>query len=144
MIETSPVTLGEASCKQWYGSTEESGKGLLLEIPVLDEVSDIDVKQAFFRGMVTDIRWEKRKEGQILVADFKIEERTKPDIIMDADPKEEVGNQPPSLHKQEEFPFELESSEAIISYNDKGKMRYFKVIGIKDGKPLFYQPMPKN
>nr|WP_299342581.1 hypothetical protein [Allomuricauda sp.] len=144
LAKAPPIDFGNPSCRQWYGGTEQSDSGLLLEIPVLGETSEIEIKQAFFRGKITDFSWETRGESKVLIADFKNPVRTKPDIVMDADPKKEVGNQPPSLNKQEDFPFELDSSEAILSYLEKGKIKYYKIVGVKEKKPLLYQERPKN
>ncbi|MEN1785902.1 MAG: hypothetical protein AAGF77_12275, partial [Bacteroidota bacterium] len=53
----------------------------------------------------------------------------KPDIIMDLDPRKEVGNRPPQ--PKELFPFALTSEEYVLSYKKDQSIQYAKLKGVK-------------
>ncbi|WP_350284141.1 hypothetical protein [uncultured Croceitalea sp.] len=138
LTESAPMDLGDATCQAWSGGRAESGSGILLEIPVLAETSNtIELQKAFFRGMTADITLKTNEGKTMASASFKKQMLERPDIVMHADPKEEVGNKPPKV--KEVFPFELGSDECVISYLDGDTVKYFKVTGIKEKKARIYQ-----
>lgn len=47
---------------------------------------------------------------------------SKPDLVMDIDSKEEIVNQPPII---KEIPFQLKSTEAVLEYKHKGKIKRY-------------------
>jgi hypothetical protein len=47
---------------------------------------------------------------------------SKPDLVMDVDPKEEAVNQPPII---KEIPFQLKPTEAVLEYKHKGKKKRY-------------------
>ncbi|QLG45197.1 hypothetical protein [Costertonia aggregata] len=149
-----PFELGTASCHEWVGGKEETGKGLLLKIPVnykpLNSLPEnhVSLKQAFFRGKVSDIVIDQEGGATYATAKFIKYFKAKPDLIMHADSRQEVGNQPPKMIKnkeiENEFPFKLAKDEAVISYMQKGKLKYTKITGIKDKTPVIHNSKPKN
>ncbi len=144
IMAEAPLEISKSVVKEWYGGREESGTGFLLEVSLADSEETLKWRQAYFRGKVSDLELVKENGRLMIVGKFNHTTTTKPDIIMDADPKKEVGNQPPSLNKDEKFPFDLSPSEAILSYEEGGKVKYFKVEDIKEGKPALYQQKPRN
>lgn len=138
MVENPPFELGNATCQEWKGGRAESGSGLLLEVPLHNENLDqIKLQQAFFRGKIADVTTESGDKGWVAKANFRNPGMKKPDMVMDADAKKEVGNQPPS--GKEKFPFELGANECVISYMDGETIKYFKIEGIKEKAPLLYK-----
>ena len=138
LVQEAPMKFGEATCQAWTGGRAESGSGLLLEIPmVMDAAETVVIQQAFFRGKVADVTMENVETGMLAKANFKNGTRTKPDMTMHVDAKQEVGNQPPQ--PKEEFPFDLEDDQCVLSFLDGDTVKYVKVEGIKDKKPLFYK-----
>ena len=138
LVDKPPFDMGDATCQKWVGGREESGSGLLLNISVNETLSgNTQLQQAYFRGMVADIKMEE-KDGQLMAtANFLNKRDEKPDMVMHSDPKKEVGNKPPKL--KDKFPFELEADECVVSYLEDDKMQYFKITDIKEKKPLSYQ-----
>lgn len=138
MVAQAPIEMGSATCQSWAGGRAESGSGMLLQIPVLnDNLDGKTLQQAFFRGKVADITMENTENGWLAMANFKNQTMEKPDIIMHADSKKEVGNQPPQV--KEKFPFELEKDECVISFIDGDTLKYFKVSNIKDKAPKMFK-----
>lgn len=141
-----PFQLGSASCQHWAGGKEESGTGLILKIPIMAiEEGDVAMQNVYFRGKMTKLNLEIQEGKTYAIAKFEEPSMEKPDIIMHADPKQEVGNRPPKMKDAEiDFPFELADDEAVISYMEKEKLKYAKISGIKEKAPLIYNSKPMN
>ena len=138
MVENPPFELGTATCQSWTGGRVESGSGLLLQIPVLSEnLDNMKLQQAYFRGKIADLKLKSTDNGWVAESNFITRAAGKPDMTMHADAKQEVGNQPPM--PKEKFPFELENNQCVLSYLDGDTVKYFKVEGIKEKKPVFYK-----
>ncbi|NJB71537.1 hypothetical protein GGR42_001999 [Saonia flava] len=130
-----PFVLGNVTAQKWVGGMEQTGTGYELKIPIPEILKDnVVLEEVFFRGRIAEITMENK---QVAMAKYT---SSKPDIIMHADPKEEVGNQPPSMDKKskKKFPFELTSSEAVLSYNEDGKTKYFKIKKVKELAPKIF------
>ncbi len=137
LVDNPPFELGQATCQSWKGGRAETGSGIKLEIPLLTEnMEEMKMQQAYFRGMTADVTLNSNEGKWIAKANFMKPNLEKTDMIMDADPKEEVGNQAPIIEK---FPFELKADQCVISYMDGDKIKYFMIEGVKDKKPLIYQ-----
>jgi hypothetical protein len=138
LAKTAPFEMGQVTCQSWTGGRAESGSGIKLEIPVLSENMDtMKMQQAFFRGKVADISMSTLEGKWMASANFMNKSTEKPDMVMHSDSKQEVGNQPPTL--QEKFPFEIGDNECVISYMDGDKVKYYKIEGVKEKKPLIYK-----
>ena len=53
----------------------------------------------------------------------------KPDLILDVNPENEYGNQPPIAQKQR---FQINSSEAVLEFIQKGKIKHYKFTNITE------------
>ena len=80
---------------------------------------------------------ENTETGWIATANFKNQNREKPDMVMHADSKKEVGNKPPMT--KEKFPFELEADQCVLSFLDGDTVKYYKVKNIKEKKPKMFK-----
>lgn len=131
LVKNPPFEMGQAMCQSWVGGRPEGGSGIKLEVPISNLPSEASMMQkAYFRGKIANLKLEDREEGKIAIANFMNESAKKADIIMHADSREEVGNQPPKL--KEEFPFELSPDQCVVSYLDGDKVKYFKIEGVKE------------
>lgn len=138
LVDNPPFEMGQATCQSWTGGRAETGSGTLLEISLLGEnMPEMKMQQAYFRGMMAEVSIDSNDGDWIAKANFKNQSSNKMDMVMHADPKEEVGNQPPM--EKEKFPFELSDNQCVISYMDGDMIKYFKIEGIKEKKPLIYK-----
>ncbi len=141
-IETTvPFSIGSASSQDWVGGVAPAGSGTLVSIEVTQmNQEEITLEQLYFRGKITPLSTEIEEGVMYAKADMKKKTRKPQDINMDADPAKEFGNKPTKAHKKdkEAFPFELQPDEAVISYKEGDKIKYFKVSGIKKKKQLIY------
>ena len=134
LSDKAPFEMGPATCQPWTGSGAEAGSGLLLEIPILSEdLNGAQLKQAFFRGKIADINLESLETGWVAKANFREQKIEKPDIIMHADPKKEIGNRPPQPKKK--FPFVLDADQCVLSYMEGETLKYVKIEGVAEKNP---------
>jgi hypothetical protein len=132
-----PFVLEEASFQKWTGGKEESSSGIEIKIPISEfKKQDITFQEIYFRGKISTATLESTYDKQYIMAKYTDQKFQKPDIIMHADPRKEVGNQPPMPNKviEIDFPFELAVDEAVVSYteNNSDKVKFTKIIGIKE------------
>lgn len=141
LVKNAPFELGEASCQKWTGGRPETGSGLLLQIPIPDELPEgISFQEAYFRGRIADLKTENKDGERWVKANYlNANNFTKPDIVSDGDAIKEVGNQPPKRNKKNDFPFELEEGQAVISYIDGDTVKYLKIENIKEKDPAIYK-----
>ncbi len=129
-----PFTVKNATCESFVGGREESGSGFVVKLPIAaEENADITYQKLYFRGHILSLQEGSDEDNMILEAVYRRAEGSKPDIIMHADPKKEVGNQPPKLKpRKKDFPFSLNPDQAVIEYTHGGDTKYFMIEGIKD------------
>jgi len=133
--KTPPFTVTEATYTNWVGGI----KGVRGVNVVINYTSSSEVKfdSIYFINKVIKIEFKSVKEQQVLVGHFNTSSvNSKEDLVLHADSTKELKNTIPSLKK---FPFELKENEAVISYQEGKKTKYFKVENIKVGKSVFYQ-----
>ncbi|MGS2740338.1 hypothetical protein [Sinomicrobium sp. M5D2P17] len=124
------LQLGDVVSEPWR--TEGSAAaGTNLFIPVISG-SDIFLDSVYYRGRRAKL--EKVQRGNYLVYIGRFENRPKPDIVMHADPRKEVGNRPPEFRKP--LPFELEEDEAVVSFKERDVVKYFRIARVKEGAPV--------
>lgn len=124
------LRLGDVVSENWR--TEGSPlSGTNIFIPVTSG-SDILLDSVYYRGRGAKL--EKVQRGSYLVYIGRFENRPKTDIIMHADPRKEVGNQPPEFRKA--IPFELEEDEAVVSFKEGNAVKYFRIARVKEGAPV--------
>lgn len=148
LVAEAPFEVDKPACTKVIGGREASGMGFELEIPVnFTAGQEIDFSEVYFRGYILPSETETREGQQVVLCAFQ-QQAGKPDIVMDADPYKEVGNQPPNLNKGKStrFPFTLEDDEAVLSYSLSGreKVYYYKVTGIKEKPARIYPSKPSQ
>lgn len=109
-------------------------------IPISDYFYEVKGNQTYFliefqQSISEEIRLEKlyfRNQTAVikLISDQKAEAVfIKPDLILDANPENEYGNQPPIPQKQR---FQLISDEAVLEFTQNGKIKHYKFINITE------------
>lgn len=144
-----PFVVEAPSFQKWTGGKEQSGSGVDVQIPIREfKKENITFKEIYFRGQIGKATTATIDGIAYVKAKFTDHKFIKPDLIMHADPRKEVGNQPPMPQstKNIAFPFELTDTEAIISYteNNHEKVKYTKISGLKEKQPLIYSSKEQN
>ena len=92
----------------------------------------------YFKGRKTLVQLKKDKKGNYLSGKFySARKNPKADLQLHKDAAKEYGNKPPKA--KEKMPFDLKENEALISYKEGGKTKYFKVEKLKEGETIIMQ-----
>ncbi|MEM6718325.1 MAG: hypothetical protein AAF611_03320 [Bacteroidota bacterium] len=139
--EKTPFTIASSFSKAWTGGQPGSGSGINVHITIqnLNE-QEVKLKDFYFRGKKAVLEDNSMKTNGLYIARF-IKPAEK-DIVLHSNPKKEAGNEPPQL--QEKIPFTLEKDEGILSYEEKGELKYFKLKNIVEKFPNYYPSMKQN
>ena len=118
-----PLKIGQV----YYTNTIQNNQDSRIDvfIPVMSNPNHIQLLQFFFQGKQTNL---ETSNDNLIVGHFIMKTNRKSDIIMSSDPYAEYGNQVPKLDKP--MPFNLKEDECVISYNEGGTIKYFKVSNI--------------
>lgn len=144
--EKAPVDLEQAYYTTWVGGTKGAGSGLNVYIPV-SQTQDLDIQldSVYFRGKRAELQTRPEDEN-LYIGYFRTADNSNkaPDLIMSSDPREEYGNQLPK--RMEDFPFELDENEAVISFRKNGKKSYYKieVVERKQDRDIRIKNYPEN
>jgi hypothetical protein len=91
------------------------GNQTVFTIELKQPISEaIEMQTMYFRNQKASV---KEISKNTFAATF-----SKPDLVMDVDPKEEAVNQPPII---KDIPFQLKPTEAVLEYKHKGKIKRY-------------------
>ncbi|WP_196887156.1 hypothetical protein [Aureivirga sp. CE67] len=127
-----PFKIDKATIQKWVGGRPNAG-GTNVKL-YLSDVKDVEFKEIYFRGKKTALKAfnnDKNRSGTNLVAAFNKER--KKDINLSGNSKEEYGNK-----AKEMIPFELTAKQAVISYKEDGKLKYYKINSMRELEPIYY------
>ena len=120
----------------FYSLSEEGGVNdvavLELYLPLSSQPQpSVVLDSVYFRGRIAKL-YVQTEAPNMYVGRFEIQskERSTNDMILSSDPREEYGNKPPIVLN--DFPFDLESNQAVVQYQEDGEVRYFKVFNIEE------------
>lgn len=83
--------------------------------------NEIKLEKLYFRNQTTAIKMISNQKAEAVFI--------KPNLILDANPENEYGNQPPINQKQR---FQLNSTEAVLEFTQNGKIKHYKFINITE------------
>ena len=133
-----PFTLGKTYYQDWSAGIQEGGSGTNVFIPIEDNPKNIALDSIYFRNQAVKL---KKQEADNTIYIGRFQSKNKQDLIMSSDPKAEYGN---TLPKTVKPPFPLAKNECIVSYQDKGKTKYYKIQDLVEKQPLHYPSAPPN
>lgn len=131
MQKKAPVKIVEVYSQDWVAGIQGGGAGTNVFIKIADG-NPVSLDSLYFRKKVTPL--ELASNNNYVAYFLSHTNRGPDDLIMSGNAKEEFGNSMPL--KQEKFPFELKDNEAVVSYKDNGKTKYFKIQDIEDRPSL--------
>ena len=139
--EKSPFAVLSSYSQQWTSGQEGGGSGLNVYMTIKNlNKKEITLKDFYFRGKTTTIEDNSTNNNGLYVARYL--KPAEKETILHSDHQKEAGNEPPKL--QPKFPVELKNNEGIISYEENGKLKYFKLENIFYRFPIYYPSAPPN
>lgn len=139
--EKTPFTIESIFSKAWTGGQPDSGGGINVYINIqnLNE-SEIELKDFYFRGQKIVLEDNTAQTSGLYIARFiKLAEK---DIVVHNDQGKEASNEPPKL--QPKFLLDLGKNEGILSYEQSGELKYFKLKNIVEKFPNNYPSIQQN
>lgn len=80
----------------------------------------------FYNNQKTKVSFKNQENEKVVFGQFKNDNLDGlQDLQMEGNSKKEFGNKPTT--KKEKMPFMLKDNEAIISYKEEGKIKYYKI-----------------
>ena len=139
--EKVPFTVTNSFSQQWTAGQEGGGGGLNVHMTIQKlNKKEITLKDFYFRGKKTSLEDNSKNNNGLYIARFL--KPTKQEVILHKDHKKEAGNEPPEL--QIKIPEKLLPNEGIISYEEDGKLKYYKLKNIFRRFPISYPSVPQN
>lgn len=137
-LETSaPFTLGEVYAQKWMvqDNLKDSGYEVVIPIMSLDE-NEAVLQNLYHKGKMVDLSIELRDIGMIALAEYNKEDLlTKDFLVPDTSKKRK---KKATKTQMEIFPFELQETEAVLSYLQNDKVKYVKLAGIRQNPAVVY------
>ena len=137
--EDVPLEIGEVYYQHWVAGVKGGGSGVNLFIPIESNQNNIVLDSVYFKGKQEKL---ELKNNTIYIGRFASKANQKQDIIMSSDPQKEYGNPIPELSRK--TPFKLHDNECVVSYFEKDKIKYFKIMGIVRKESKLYQKAPSK
>lgn len=133
-----PFKVEKAFFQKWAAGIEEGGSGINFTIQMEKMDPETTIQNIFFRNHIVEAK-QAPKNSNIFTAHL-INNPSARGVIMDSDAMKEAQNTP-----YEEFPFQLENDEAVISYWFNGKRNYYKIHNLSERQEIAYpQAPPRN
>jgi hypothetical protein len=97
--------------------------------------SAVTFDSIYFMNTVVKLEMNERKGVKYLAGRFNTTTvNSREDLILHREGTKELGNKIPAL----KIPFVLKENETVISYKEGGKIKYFKIAGLKKNDTDFY------
>ena len=132
--KTPPFTITRATYHYWVGGMPGvSGVNVFIGYQT---DKNITFDSIYFANKKVKAQTKLVKGKTYLIGYFNTSTiNSKEDLILHRNGKKEFGNKPPV---KEKFPFKLKENEAVISFREKGKTKYYKVKNLQQTKTDFY------
>ena len=131
--EKAPFKITEASYKNWVGG-QPGVHGVNVFINYTS-AKTVAFDSIYFQNKGARLELKETKGSTSIVGYFNTSNvKNKFDLILHKDGKKEVGNQAPKV----KIPFVLKDNEAVISYKEKGIVKYYKVSNLKKSASDYY------
>ena len=132
-IENPPFKITSATYNHWIGGVPGvSGTNVTI---IYTADSNVTFDSIYFLKRSQKLELRESKGIKLMMGYFKNENPSeKPDRILHVVAEKEMGNKPPALNN---FPFDLKEDEAVISYQNGSKTKYFKITSLKSVQAEF-------
>lgn len=131
-----PFTISNVYIQDWVAGVQEGGSGTNISFVLKKMHQDVSLIQVFYEDRITEVR-KNNQQADSYSANFL--HKKKPDIVMDGNVILEASNIPP-----ERAPFKVASGEVVISYEEKGDLKYVKIKDVEKKQLLTYPSLNPN
>ena len=129
--EKLPAEILEVYFQKWIGGQEQTGSGTDFHIEFQTALpKDVELKKVYFQN--NEAVFEAENATTFTA---RLNQKSKPDIILDADSKKEYGNKAPEIKNKKG---DLQPTEAILEFIKNGKAIRVKIQNIKEKEIIAY------
>lgn len=125
-----PFTIEEAYFQKWVAGTKEGGAGIKVHLVFETIDSEVIVNNFYFQNQIQKAQNALDNTNEYFA---ELSNNSRNGFVMDIDPIKEAQNTP-----SQNFPFELNENEAVVSYVLKGKTKYFKISNLSEKEHIAY------
>ena len=125
-IDEPPFNVLQATYNHWVGG-QPGMRGIQLKIII--ESTSVQLDSIFFRDQAIALNKEESSDNLLFTGSY-INPYIHKDMKMSSDPLEEYGNKAPPINIYGNR-YGLKNDEAIVNYQYKGQVRYFKIEKLK-------------
>ena len=112
----------------YANSVVEQTDLLVTTLKITINNKEIRLDSVYFRNHKAPLKHVESTKNSVFTGSFTTS-ATPHDYILSSDSKEEFGNKPPVTVSK--LPFEIKDNEAVVSYVYKDKIRYYKILEVK-------------
>lgn len=125
---SAPFTLGETYAQKWMLKDKPEVTGYEVIIPILSlDKDEAILKNLYHKGKMRSLEIRLTEAGNVAIAEFGREAVEKDTLSI-----------VPTETYEEPFPFELTETQAVISYVNNEKVKYYKINGIQQHPKVSY------
>lgn len=133
-----PFRLGQVYAQRWIveDNPEEIGYDVIIPIQSLD-TRRASLQKLYHRGKGTDIKIKLRKIGAVAVAEYP------PGILGESNTIESDKSTPDRESNLDKplLPYQITGTQAILTYLEEGKIKYFKIADIRQNPIMSYSSL---
>ncbi len=127
-----PFKITKATYNDWVGG-QQGVSGIRL-VFVYEPIKTVAFQKVYFAGKEGTLTPRNNDGKTFITGHISTSTRVNKELVLDIDPKKEVNNKLP----EKRFPFQLKENEAVISYIEKGVIKFYKVQGLVKTKTDYY------
>ena len=136
LVQDPPFRVIEAFYQNWVAGVEVGGSGVNIHLTFSEKDADVLIQNIYFRNAILEAKGNINAPNKFV---GYLNNNTKRDVIMDADPMKEAKNT-----ISDEFPFQLKDNEAVVEYWYGGKKNYYKIGNISQRDMIPYPQANPN
>lgn len=130
-----PFKIEAAYFQKWAAGIEEGGSGINIFIQFDQLPSNLIVQNIYFRNHTLEAK-NSIDAPENFTATL-LRGKKEGSYVMDSNPLSEAKNTPSN-----QFPFELDDNQAVVSYWYQGERHYFKIKNLSERNNLAYPQAP--
>lgn len=138
--DTAPFKAKDVYFQSWVAGIKGGGSGINIFIPITFQQEKVALDSVYFRGKVAKL--EADIKNNLFIGRFQGETNQQKDLIMSGDSKDEYANRLPD--KENTFPFQLNSTDCVVSYIENDIIKYFKIDNIVEKQAQYFPSAPKH
>lgn len=130
LVQNPPFKISETYFQDWVAGVKDGGSGTNVHIILSEIEPDVVIQNIYFRNQILKAKNTTVEPNHYVGYLLNSNQR---DLVMDVDPMKEAQNTPAN-----EFPFKLETNQAVVEYLFNGTKNYYKITSLSQKDMIPY------